>query len=356
MNDLHYAVVVGINRYPAIGDLQGARGDACRFYDWLVDPGGGAVPAANVHLVTATEEDERTDDFLSAVPTRDYVDRALYRSHTAVGKAVRARPEEEQSDAWRATRLYVFLAGHGFSPSNNSDAALLMANAARDYMGSHIAVRQYLNWYESASPFHEVVFLADCCRTRFGGVEAFAPPFTGSTEAPDDVDYFVGFATSLGDPAYEEQIADRDGARGHFTTAVLEGLRGASATPAGTVTSDGLANYVTTSVRARTGGALVPQQARFITGASAPMVFTRGVEDPSAPVTLRFPEGFRGWVQLRGGAPGEPPIRLHVDAAESVEKLKPGMYRAMPESVNAVDFRDGGFFEVMTGGGNGVQL
>lgn len=172
------------------------------------------MPAANVHLVTATEEDERTDDFLSAVPTRDYVDRALYRSHTAVGKAVRARPEEEQSDAWRATRLYVFLAGHGFSPSNNSDAALLMANAARDYMGSHIAVRQYLNWYESASPFHEVVFLADCCRTRFGGVEAFAPPFTGSTEAPDDVDYFVGFATSLGDPAYEEQIADRDGARG----------------------------------------------------------------------------------------------------------------------------------------------
>ncbi|MEV0321427.1 hypothetical protein ACIBKX_34395 [Streptomyces sp. NPDC050658] len=351
MNDLHYAVVVGINRYPAIGDLQGARGDAGRFRDWLVDPQGGAVPEANVHLVTATKEDELTDDFLCAVPTRENVDKALFRSHRAVMEATRDRPE-----AWRDTRLYVFLAGHGFSPSNNSDAALLMANAARDLMGNHIAVRQYLNWYESASPFHEVVFLADCCRTRFSGVEAFAPPFTGNTEAPEDVDYFVGFATSLGDPAYEEQSPDRDRARGHFTTAILEGLRGAKPTPEGTVTSDSLAEFVGPSVRARTQAALVPQQARFIRGSSTPMIFTQGLASPGDAVTLRFPDGFRGWVQLRGGDPGEPPLRLHVEAAECVEKLKPGLYRATPESVSAADFRDGGFFEVVTGGGNGVQL
>ncbi|MFF1695061.1 hypothetical protein ACFVXC_15720 [Streptomyces sp. NPDC058257] len=356
MNDLHYAVVVGINRYPAIGDLQGARGDACRFRDWLVEPGGGSLPEANVHLVTATKEDELTDDFLNAVPTKEYVDRALYRAHTAAGEAVRARPEEERSDAWRATRLYVFLAGHGFSPTNNSDAALLMANAARDYMGSHVAVRQYLNWYESASPFHEVVFLADCCRTRFGGVEVFAPPFTGSTEAPEDVDYFVGFATSLGDPAYEEQNPDRDRARGHFTTAVLEGLRGAKPTPEGTVTSDSLADFVGPCVRARTKEALIPQKAKFIKGTNTPMIFAEGLERSADPVTLRFPAGFRGWVQLRGGDLDESPLRLHVEAEESVEKLAAGYYRATPESWTAPDFRNGGFFEVLTGGGNGVQL
>jgi uncharacterized caspase-like protein len=353
MNDLHHAVVVGINRYPAIGDLQGPRGDALRFRDWLVDPTGGAVPEANVQLVTASDEDELAADVMSAVPTRENVNHALYGALRAVRLAIADRPEEERYEAWRRSRLYVFLAGHGIAPFGG-DAALLMANAAIDLLGNHIAVRQYLNWYESASPFHEVVFFADCCRTRFGGVAAFGPPFTDTTEAPEEVDCLVGFATSLGDPAYEQQHPDPDLARGYFTTALLEGLRGASATPEGTVTSDSLADYVVRHVVDRTRG-LIPQEARFIRGTSAPMILARGLEAGTFPVTLRFPDGFRGWVQLRG-RDVDAPRRLHVDAVESVEKLAPGFYRVTPESVTAVDFRDSGFFEVVTGGGNGVQL
>jgi hypothetical protein len=44
VNDLHFAVVVGINRYPGIKDLKYARDDAERFRDWLVDLEGGGVP------------------------------------------------------------------------------------------------------------------------------------------------------------------------------------------------------------------------------------------------------------------------------------------------------------------------
>lgn len=245
MNDLHYAVVVGINRYPAISDLQAARGDAVRFRDWLIDSKGGDVPEDNVTLVTATAEQERTADFMSAVPTRENVDQALYRANIAVQRAIEARPEEEWEAARQRTRLYFFLAGHGFMTPPNS-TALLMANAAFDLLGNHLAVGQYLDWYESSSPFREIVCFADCCRTSSGNgsMFPFGPPFTTTAAALEKVDCFVGYATSQGDPAYEQQNADPDLARGHFTTALLDGLGGRSANRKGLITSDSLADYV----------------------------------------------------------------------------------------------------------------
>ncbi|GAA3133105.1 caspase domain-containing protein [Streptomyces rectiviolaceus] len=353
MNDLHYAVVVGINRYPAIGDLQGARGDAVRFRDWLVDSDGGAVPEGNVALVTASKEEELTADFMSAVPTREVVNRALYEIHRAVAQAIAELPGEQQFDAWQRTRLYLFLAGHGIGLADNS-AGLLMANAAIDLLGNHVAVRPYLDWYVAASPFREIVCFADCCRTGYRGSPPFGPPFSGTTQDPEDVDCFVGFATALGDPAYEEQHPDPDLARGHFTTALLDGLRGGAARN-GLITSDSLSDYVVRHVEDRTQTMLVPQRPRFTKG-NAPMLFAGELAVQAYPVKLCFPDGFRGWVQLRGGGPDQSPLRLHVDSGECVEKLTPGLYRATAESVNAADFRNGGFFEVMTGGGNGVQL
>ncbi|MFE6164794.1 caspase domain-containing protein [Streptomyces sp. NPDC056486] len=354
MNDLHYAVVVGINRYPAIGDLQGARRDATRFRDWLVDPHGGGVPEANVGLVTASDEDELIADFMSATPTRENVNQALYRANLAVRRAVESKPEEERHAARQRTRLYLFLAGHGFRLSD-TNTALLMANAAIDLLGNHVAVRPYLDWYESAAPFREIVCFADCCRTGSSvGALSFGPPFTAA-ETREEVDCFIGYATSSGDPAYEEQNAQPDLARGHFTTALLDGLSGGGATPKGVITSDSLADYVVRHVEDRTRTLLVPQQPRFIKG-NDPMIFARGLGAETYPVRLCFPDGFRGWVQLRGGDPGEPPLRLYAEEEESVEKLAPGLYRVTPESWTAPDFQNGGFFEVMTGGGNGVQL
>jgi hypothetical protein len=47
-NELHYAIVVGINRYPGIGDLSGARAGAEQLAAWLSDPDVGSLPKANV--------------------------------------------------------------------------------------------------------------------------------------------------------------------------------------------------------------------------------------------------------------------------------------------------------------------
>ncbi|MGH4031913.1 caspase family protein [Actinomycetota bacterium Odt1-20B] len=349
MNSLHYAVVVGINRYPAISDLRGPRGDAQRFAEWLVDPAGGDVPAANVTLVAATEEDEQVTDYTCAKPTTANVVRALIRAHDAVRQALEERPE-----SWAETRLYVFLAGHGIAPFGG-DAALLMADAAMHMLGNHIAVGKYVEWYESASPFHEVVFFADCCRTRFGTVAPFAPPFTETNETPDKVNWLIGYAASLGDPAYESLPADPDQARGYFTTALLEGLRGAGGATVtdGAVTSDKLRNYVQQHVLERARG-VVSQRATFRTQLSEPLVLARLQGNGAYPVTLRFPAGFRGWVELRGRL--DEPRRVFVEKDESVESLVPGLYRMIPDSDMAPDFRNDGFFEVVTGGGNGVQF
>ncbi|MFF5009601.1 caspase domain-containing protein [Streptomyces phaeochromogenes] len=357
MNNLHYAVVVGINRYPAISDLQGPRNDAARFRDWLIDPTGGDVPLDNVIQVEASKEDELVADVMRAVPTRENVNTALYQLHGAAKTAVTELPAGERIAAWGRTRLYVFLAGHGIAPLG-SDVALLMANAAIGMLGNHISVRQYMDYYEtSSSPFHEIVFFADCCRTRFGGVAAFGPPFTDGTDAPEEVEYLIGYASALGDPAFESLSVDPELARGHFTTALLEGLRGAgggTVTGEGTVTSDTLENYVRQHVFDRTRGS-VPQRARFLRSTSTPIVFTRDLQGVgSYPVTLRFPPGFSGWVELRGRDMS--PRRLHIDAAEAVEPLVPGMYRVTPDSDTAPELREGGFFEVVTGGGNGVQF
>jgi hypothetical protein len=58
VNEHHYAVVVGINRYPGLSDLRGARADAGAFADWLERPDGGAVPPANVNFGTASATPE----------------------------------------------------------------------------------------------------------------------------------------------------------------------------------------------------------------------------------------------------------------------------------------------------------
>src|SRR2546430_4432092 len=80
LNDFHYAVVVGINTYPAFPgrNLQFARDDADNFEAWLVSPNGGGLPPKDVRKITAPPAREATfpgaDD---AYPTRTDINPAL---------------------------------------------------------------------------------------------------------------------------------------------------------------------------------------------------------------------------------------------------------------------------------------
>src|SRR4051812_18328199 len=108
MNDLHFGVVVGIDRYPGIEDLCYARSDAIAFHTWLTDPAQGAVPEDNTALITAPP-DARFETAADARPTQRQVNDALLGF-------TRAATRVAAGGGWARTRLYLYVAGHGYAP------------------------------------------------------------------------------------------------------------------------------------------------------------------------------------------------------------------------------------------------
>src|ERR671926_1811296 len=95
-----YAVVVGISRYPrfSVGDLQAPDRDAQGIYDWLVDPGGGGLPRANVRLI-------RQDAFGPPAPG-DSTEPTEARVQSALNWVA------DQTRDTMGDRLYLYFSGH----------------------------------------------------------------------------------------------------------------------------------------------------------------------------------------------------------------------------------------------------
>jgi hypothetical protein len=140
-------------------------------------------------------------------------------------------------------RIYIYLSGHGFAPLD-TEAAVYTANATRDRVGYHILGRYNADWFFHAACFDEVLLFMDCCRQR----DPLAPlnkPYSEVTspDALTRVKCFYGFATQWSKNARERDFGGVT--RGVFTTALLEGLRGAAAGPDGKITTCTLYDYLT---------------------------------------------------------------------------------------------------------------
>lgn len=255
MNELHFGVVVGIDRYPGIPGIEPlshARTDAERFHSWLISPQGGAVPKENTELM---QDPLVLPKLRSAYPTQRDVNDAFAKWHTQV--TAQAAPGKQE---WHNTRLYVYVAGHGYAPADGK-AAILLADAADDQLGYHIEIQKYVDWLTVCAPFKEVLVFSDCCRTSYSKAAlSYEPPFSTCEHAhPVEVFAMIGYAARAGGKALEPRNPGlADDARGVFTGAVLDGLEGAAADN-GAVTSSSLATYVRSSVEARTASAPVPQ-------------------------------------------------------------------------------------------------
>ena len=351
MNDLHWAVIVGINRYPGISDLHGPRNDAADFVSWLVDADGGDVPADHVVEVRASDDAAPLQDPFEALPTQQDVNRALAKVNAEV-KGAAPGPVE-----WQKTRLYVFMAGHGIAPQGGK-AALLMADASKDTLGANVELSRYADWYESCSVFSEVVFFADCCRNRMGQAPSYGPPFTSCTMTPADVVAVLGFASSLGDPAFEEREheAPPDGRRGYFTRALIAGLRGGARDPAtGEVTSTSLATYVRTAVQEATKDRTPRQDATMIADPSRPVVFRAAAAGgaavrPTRRVRIEPPEGWQGGPVDILGPEGQPVERWDPATGPFDRPLPEGFYGVVLAGTrDAATFAGGGMFAVIGG-------
>ncbi len=230
-----WAIVVGIRRYPALGDLDGPENDAAEFRDWLVSPEGGGVPPEHVELITTPPE--APADVTSAQPAAARVQAAFDRLLD-----VSDRNEQDGRGVRIGRRLWVYMAGHGFEPQPEL-TALLTANATRRRC-YHVPGKEYADWFRRAGMFEELVLFMDCCRETMPRVPPDLPSYvmelsphigTGS--------WLIGHATKSTRTSREKPIGGK--ARGVFTTALLAGLRGDAAEPGGTrVTAASLKSYL----------------------------------------------------------------------------------------------------------------
>lgn len=327
VNDLHFAVVIGIDRYPALTDLKSARNDAEKFREWLVDPCGGAVPSENIRVVEASGDGAGIEDVL---PTQREVNAAL----KAVQNTVHERTRSDSS-AWLKTRLYIFVAGHGIVPIDGR-GALLMADATLDQLGLHIDLHRYLRWQEENGLFREVMVFADCCRVESTCLYAYGPPFTSDFSGRQSEVAVLGYATTVG---HRARATSSGGRRGLFTEVLLEALRGHAANGDGNVTVDQIETYVAT----RLSGV---QTSEFVPRRNATVVVR--VEPREREVCLVFPRGDLLVELVHRDNAREV---LNVADAEYLCWLLPGLYQVNPITPGVGPFNGNGFFRIGAGEG-----
>lgn len=342
MNELHFAVVVGIDRYPAISDLRGARADARRFAKWLLADEGGALPRQNVHVLVSPPARAGAARQPST-PRQDDVDDALQAVVTSVSSEL-----QRDRQAWGRTRLYLYVAGHGCAPGG-SEGAFLLANAGPGAYTRNVDLAKYRRWVSTCAWFREVVIFADCCRTRVRSGPGGTGPHLDACPKPfvdREPSWVIGYAAELGNVAYEDGFDDE--ARGHFTSALLTGLEGSAADETGTVTALSLKDYVTQIVADTTRNKRYPQNARFPQDVPASVVFRPATAAPARVtrrVTLTFPAGYRGRVVLRLNRDS---VATHDTSGGPLEvDLEDGLYEVAPdEGAPPAAFANQGLFKV----------
>lgn len=325
LNDLHFAVVIGIDRYPGLTDLTTAQRDARRFREWLVDPAGGGLLEANIREVKASDREVRIED---ALPTQVEVNDAFRDVQRRVQEAIDA-----DAEAWHRTRLYVFVAGHGFKPIEGQ-GALIMANATVEMLGLHIELDKYRSWYEESGLFKEVLIFADCCRKEYDCRNAYGPPFSGIRTGRQTEAAVIGYAATVGSSAY-----GGDG-RGLFTERLLEALRGNAADRDGNVTVHQIETYVADLL----GGV---QTCEFVPRRNATVVVN--VKPPKRDVVLSFPRGDLRVELVHGDNTSEV---LEVADAEHAVALYPGIYQVCPLTPDVAQLADHGLFRIPGGEGS----
>src|SRR4051794_3859343 len=161
MAETDRAIIVGINLYPELGNLEGPENDVNAFYDWLVSSTGGDVPAQNIKCI-------RSSDYGPSFASVDVAEPTILRIQSAWRELYNIA-QANQERFYVGRRLYLYFAGHGFSPDDTQEdrTALLAANATRIETGSHVIGQYMAEWFRRAGIFDEVVLVMDCCRENY---------------------------------------------------------------------------------------------------------------------------------------------------------------------------------------------
>jgi hypothetical protein len=207
-----WALVVGINRYPTAGvsPLEGAVRDAKAFHRWVIDPKGGAVAPHQARLLTSPA----TTTGGAAGPARPvFSDVMQFFEHML-----------DQLGNGSGRRLYIYLSGHGISPTGQEsarNAALLMANATAPKLWHNFAGNIWAEGARSAARFREVVLIMDCCRDVKTNATVMPHLFGDPTPDSKECRLIEVYATGWDSKARELVFPPAKKPRGVFTRSLL---------------------------------------------------------------------------------------------------------------------------------------
>lgn len=213
-----WALVVGINHYPyaagGLAPLTGAARDAEKFFRWVTDPQGGAVPDDGIHAVLLTSPPQ-VDPAADPVPVLSSIQSFIDRMKNRL-----ANPPDR--------RLYIYLSGHGISPISEEavrHAALLMANTRPPRDWPNVPGNVWAEGARNAALFQEVVLIMDCCRDLQQRASVGTHPFPDATDDGKVCHLVEMYAADWGSQAREAAFGEDQEVMGIFTHSLLEVLK-----------------------------------------------------------------------------------------------------------------------------------
>jgi hypothetical protein len=221
LND-HYAVLLAINLYPGLRNLEGPENDIDAFADWLRDPNGGNVETNNIKTVKSTH-------FPPVVNPNDA--NPQERAFTSCLDQLMRDPARNWLNRV-GTRLYIYMAGHGFTAGSSVSDPALFSAAAQNGDTSHIAGLRYASKIANAGFFDEIILVMDCCQDVLKSSQvvepSWSPPDRNKTS---QVKLLQAYGAPRGQAAFERELMPGGPKRGFFSTVLIEALRSAKPHP-----------------------------------------------------------------------------------------------------------------------------
>jgi Caspase domain len=243
-NERDFAIVVGINTYDAtseFSELKGPTNDTRELIDWLKDAEGGAIPEENIAPYTLPS---------STNPRADW---------SAITGALRTLYTRKRSaDQPIGRRLYVFLAGHGFTDSITR--SLLHSVETRRIAPAYVSGTQWLDCFHERALFDELVLWMDCCRDYEPNFDAPGRPcFGGQDAASNKVKRMYVLGTGFGKGSYERDFNGT--VHGIFSRALVDALRDEAIDGEGRLTAANVYQVIADKLQAaeRAGLNLLPE-------------------------------------------------------------------------------------------------
>lgn len=236
-----HAVIIGIDSYPGINDLEGPYNDAMAFEEWLVAPDGGGLDPANV-----------AKKFSSDFPRPHSVDDA-HPALSDLEALFRPMVKNAAKSIHTEGRLFIFVAGHGFADSQDMNSAALFTANAELLFPLHLALIDYANFFRRTWAFDEVIVIMDACRSTNALLEIRKAqlPRVNSHPNSNKVKMFIGFGTGHNQVARERNV---DGTvHGIFTMALLDALNNASSNRVGNVNGSSIKEHIHNSINSFSG-------------------------------------------------------------------------------------------------------